>query len=64
MGETGLRGGIRHGEHDGGAQNEVSGLKLEVVVKVAALFENLLCKKKAPIQVFRFYAVENCEMGL
>ena len=34
MGENGLRGGIRHGEHDGGIQNEVSGLKPEVVVEV------------------------------
>ena len=34
MGGNGLRGGIRHGEHDGGIQNEVSGLKPEVVVEV------------------------------
>ena len=34
MGENGLRGGIRRGEHDGGIQNEVSGLKPEVVVEV------------------------------
>ena len=37
---------------------------VRVTLNVAALFENLLCKKKVPIQVFRFYAMENCEMGL
>ena len=51
MGETGLRGGIRHGEHDGGIQNEVSGLKPEVVVEVKIRVIFVDVDRSAPLVV-------------